>query len=168
MTLETLNYKNWMLSIGIGLLSIITLQAQNPHGEGGNKGDRDKIEAMKIGFITKALDLSQEEAQQFWPVYNQFEAERNVLHKEKRAHHKGMKEGFDEMSDKEVETAIEAQFDLEQRDLDLKKKYHQKLKEVLPLKKVALLYKAEKDFRMKVLKTWQDRKGSNPGGPHGH
>ena len=36
---------------------------------------RKKIEIQKIAFITKALDLSSEEAQVFWPVYNNFSDE---------------------------------------------------------------------------------------------
>ena len=31
-----------------------------------------RIEAMRIAFITQRLNLTSEEAQQFWPVYNQF------------------------------------------------------------------------------------------------
>jgi hypothetical protein len=33
------------------------------------------LEAMKIAFITKRLDLSPEEAERFWPVYNKYAAE---------------------------------------------------------------------------------------------
>ena len=32
--------------------------------------DDDKIKKMKISFFTDQLDLSTEEAQQFWPIYN--------------------------------------------------------------------------------------------------
>ena len=35
---------------------------------------QEKIKAQKIAFITDKLELTSEEAQQFWPIYNEFEA----------------------------------------------------------------------------------------------
>ena len=34
---------------------------------------KEKMEAMRVGFITQKLDLTSEEAQKFWPVYNEFQ-----------------------------------------------------------------------------------------------
>ena len=39
----------------------------------------EKIEQLKIAFITKHLKLTTEEAQKFWPVYNQYEAEKKQV-----------------------------------------------------------------------------------------
>ena len=44
------------------ILSGFSMQAQN-----GNR-----LEALKIAYITKKMDLSPEEAQKFWPIYNQY------------------------------------------------------------------------------------------------
>jgi predicted Holliday junction resolvase-like endonuclease len=42
----------------------------------GNKGNRqEKIEAILVAFVTKHLDLTVDEAQQFWPVYNKYNEE---------------------------------------------------------------------------------------------
>ena len=38
-----------------------------------------RIEAIKVAFITKKLDLTTEEAQKFWPVYNNYQKELMVL-----------------------------------------------------------------------------------------
>ena len=35
----------------------------------------NRLEALKIAYITKRLDLSPEEAQKFWPIYNQYAEE---------------------------------------------------------------------------------------------
>jgi hypothetical protein len=40
---------------------------------------RDRIEPMKIAFITQKLNLTAEEAQKFWPVYNKFSDELQKL-----------------------------------------------------------------------------------------
>jgi Spy/CpxP family protein refolding chaperone len=41
--------------------------AQGPPADGGDKGE--KIEALRIAFITQELQLTPQEAQKFWPVY---------------------------------------------------------------------------------------------------
>jgi len=51
------------------LVSYAPLLAQRP----GKEDRREKVDALKVGFITKKLDLSSEEAQKFWPVYNKFQ-----------------------------------------------------------------------------------------------
>ena len=45
---------------------------------------REQREAQKIAFITKLLALTPEEAQKFWPVYNQFEADQKALKKQQK------------------------------------------------------------------------------------
>ena len=37
---------------------------------------KEDIKAMKIGFITNELNLTPDEAQKFWPVYNEFQKKR--------------------------------------------------------------------------------------------
>ena len=45
---------------------------------------QQNIEALKIAFISKELSLTPEEAQKFWPVYNQYSKElNNTLREEK-------------------------------------------------------------------------------------
>ena len=42
---------------------------------------RENMEAKHIGFITNQLQLTTEEAQAFWPVYNRYHAEIEALRK---------------------------------------------------------------------------------------
>ena len=63
---------------------------------------------------------------------------------------------FDEQADADVEKMIVAQFDRDLREIDLKKEYFVKLKKVISVKKIAKLYKAEKDFRGELVKQLQD------------
>lgn len=45
---------------------------------------QQNIEALKVAFISKELALTPEEAQKFWPVYNQYSKElNNTLRDEK-------------------------------------------------------------------------------------
>jgi hypothetical protein len=105
-----------------------------------------RIEAMRIAFITQRLNLTSEEAQQFWPVFNQFS--------EKMQQIKGTKMDapLDEMSDADAEKMILTEFDKESKELELKKEYYQKLKKVLSVRKIAKLYRAERDFKNELVK----------------
>ncbi len=109
---------------------------------------REKIEVQKIAFITKQLDFTPEEAQKFWPVYNQFSDARKQLHEQ----HKENRKDIDNLSDSEIEKLVDNHIILDQKELDLKKKYHTEFKKVLSNKKVAKLYHAEHMFNKDLLR----------------
>ena len=44
----------------------------------------EKIEAMKVGFITNKLELSAKEAQLFWPLYNEYNQKMDKLRNSKK------------------------------------------------------------------------------------
>ncbi|MCE3278552.1 MAG: hypothetical protein K0S44_743 [Bacteroidetes bacterium] len=112
---------------------------------------RDNIESMKIAFLTKKLDLTPEEAQQFWPVYNQYTDKLQELRKKHRLENKDAKHNFDIMTDKEVEQTVDNEMAFRQKEIDIQKDYHSKFKAVLPIKKVAKLYQAEEQFKRVLL-----------------
>ena len=143
--------------------------------EKGKKPNKEKIKAMKVGYITEKLDLTSDEAQQFWPIYNEFDAKMDGIHKSIRKTRKPSK-SLDEMTDGEVEKMINAHDDLRQKELDTHKEYHLKFKAVLPIKKVAKLYKADQGFKRDLLKKIKNhrrevdeegnfKKGHPPHGP---
>jgi hypothetical protein len=114
------------------------------------KSQVETVEAMKIAFITKRLDLSPAEAQAFWPLYNEYQKKIDEIRRSKRENTVKGKEDFEGMSDKEIEALLSNDFTLKQKELEVQKEYYNKFKAVLPMKKVALYYKAEEDFK-KVL-----------------
>jgi len=124
------------------LLTALTLSAQ-PRPQRDPEERRENIEAMKIAFITKELNLNSDEAKKFWPVYNEYTEELKKIRETRKDRMKDTKDAFNSMSDKEVEKVIDTEMASRQQELDLLKQYHVKFKEVLPIKKVALLYRAE-------------------------
>jgi len=118
----------------------------------------DKIESLKIAFITNRLDLSPKEAQIFWPVYNQYNEKLEALRKEHRQKFIGVKDKMETMSDKEAEALIDEEMVFRQREVDIQKEYHVELKKVLPVKKVAKLYMAEEAFKRQLLKKLQQKR----------
>lgn len=119
---------------------------------------KEKVEAMKIGFITQQMDLTPEEAQKFWPVYNQMNNEIDALRKERKLSRENAKETFDVMTDADIEKLINDEMASRQKELDIHKKYVAQFKSVLPIKKVAQFYKAEEGFKRKLLEKIQEKK----------
>ena len=142
---------------GILLLTVVICTAQPKMGK---YDDRERIEIQKIAFITKKLDLTPEEAQVFWPVYNQCNKERQAFNKSKRGSTKGGEDrkNIDEMSDAEVEKMVDGQIAFRQQEVELQKACHDKYKKVLPIKKVAKLYQAEKQFKRELLRKMRDHR----------
>lgn len=136
------------------------LYAQSGQGERMNKGERkEKVEAMKIAYLTNQLDLTPTEAQQFWPVFNEYETKIQAIRQSRRKDKKEGSDNLDQLTDKEVEALIDSEVGFRQKELDVLKEYHAKFKAVLPIRKVAKLYRAQEDFKRELLKKIQERKG---------
>jgi hypothetical protein len=113
----------------------------------------EQIEAIKVAFITKKLDLTTEEAQKFWPVYNNYQKELMELMKKRRE--------FRQKTDIAPNDKINADLNIESRMLDLKKKYKKLYSRVIPSEKILLLYQAEREFREHLIKQLNHRRKSS-------
>jgi hypothetical protein len=111
----------------------------------------DKIKIQRIAFMTQRLSLTETEAQQFWPIYNDYTQKLQQIRKQPKS-----EKPVDELENADVEKIIVGQFDRQTRELDLKKEYFQKLKTVISVKKIAKLYRAEKDFREELVRQLQE------------
>lgn len=111
----------------------------------------EKIKIQRIAFITQRLSLTETEAQQFWPIFNEYTEKLQQIRKQAKP-----EKAFDELADADVEKMITTQFDREARELDLKKEYFPKLKKVISVRQIAKLYRAEKDFRNELVKQLKD------------
>jgi hypothetical protein len=139
----------------IFLIASMEVFSQPPGRDMSDK--KEEIESMKIAFITKRLDLSSADSQKFWPVYNELDGE---LEKMRKDHRSGMREfesNFNELSDAQIDEFLQERFSHRQEELDLRKSYHARFKEVLSMQQVAKLYKAEEDFKRELLKMLRKR-----------
>ena len=85
------------------------------------------LAALKIAYITKRLDLSPEEAQKFWPYYNQYSEELV------RARQDAIKNSRSEI---ELDEAL----------LNVRKKYSVLFSQALSPQKIDIFFKSEKEF----------------------
>ena len=115
-----------------------------------------EIKAQKSAFITARLELTPEEAQQFWPVYNEFDDKQDVIRKEMRELFRGQ-DGDAELNETEAAQVLDKGLQLRQREIDLERSYLEKFKKAIGARKTMLLRKAEHDFNREVLRKFRDR-----------
>ncbi|HKR07261.1 MAG TPA: hypothetical protein VJY62_21685 [Bacteroidia bacterium] len=151
--------KTFKIILMISLISITSISIAQPKRMMKDGERKEEIEAMKVGFLTRRLNLSPEEAKTFWPVYNQFQDELEKIRTARRGEIKDAKKDFTEMNDKDVEKIVDNEIVFRQNELDIMKKYHSQFKQVLPIKKVAILYRTEEEFKRELLKKIQERRG---------
>ncbi|OPZ99781.1 MAG: hypothetical protein BWY70_00881 [Bacteroidetes bacterium ADurb.Bin408] len=134
----------------ISLISIMTVMAQEREKPLQQK--KKQLEIQKIGYFTEHMSLTAEEAQAFWPVYNDFQKKREELAAEFRKLKKSPATELDNLSEKELNALADSEIEHAKKMLELRVQLHENVKKVLPLKKVILLYEAEKDFKKHLLK----------------
>jgi len=148
------------------MLSTLVAVAQ-PEGRPGDfEEKREKIEAIKVAFITEQIDLSVEESQSFWPVYNEMSDKEHALRKAQRDAFAGLKD-FENASDKEVEKAIMELADLQIEMEKLRKNYLPKFIDIIGAKKTAKLMRAEKEFGKRLMERMKGGDRPDRGGPSG-
>jgi len=115
---------------------------------------QNRIESKKVAFITQKLDLTPTEAQQFWPLYNEYQSKMKDFRQGNRSEVKS-----DDINETNADEFLENLFVKEQTELDLKKEYFSSLKTAISSKKVAKLYILEKKFREEILANIKSRMG---------
>ncbi len=120
-------------------------------------GHNDKVEALKIAFITEKLNLSSNEAKVFWPVFNEFNGEQKKIRAKMKENVLTFK-AKSSPSDQDASKFISDQLGLKQAELDLQKKYVSEFKKVLPEKKVALLLTLEQEFKQQLLQRLKENR----------
>lgn len=124
----------------------------NKPSEEQRKKEFERIQSEKIAFITQELDLSPEEAQVFWPVYNQCWKEALSTHKEMMdAFGEFRREKADALSEAELEKKVDAYIAANRTTNLVMSEWYPKFKKVLPIRKVAKLYQAEEAFQQRMI-----------------
>jgi Spy/CpxP family protein refolding chaperone len=109
-----------------------------------------KIEAIKASYITRRMDLTPEESQRFWPVYNQYQKELTQILIQKRQNM--------HQSQEDPEKRLNTDIEYENKLLLLRKKYKNEFLKVLSAEKVSLLMRCEREFKEELIQQLKNRK----------
>lgn len=129
------------------LLTIVAVA----HAQPGKRMER--VRAIKVAYITDKLQLSAEQSEKFWPVYNQFEEERfTLLRKYRRS------EGHAGQTPEESIRSIDEDIEMQEKMLELRKKYKDQFLKVITPNQLAALVDAEREFKKMLLQQLKDRR----------
>ena len=123
--------KKFVLILTIFFSGLTVLYAQDENDPRG-----EKIQALKIAFITQKLDLTADEAQKFWPVYNQYDQEIRGVQANNR--------NGDAL-------------DNEEKLLNIRKRFKPSFEKVIGQQRLNKLFNAERDFRSVLIRRLKDR-----------
>ncbi len=123
------------LLITISCSTAVIAQQQRPPLSPGEK--EQKIEALYVAYMTRELNLTEEEAQKFWPVHAQFDKE---------------------VRDVRMETS---ELERQQQVLNIKKKYQERFVKILGANRTNEFFIKDGEFRKKLLERLKKMRQNN-------
>jgi hypothetical protein len=115
---------------------------------------REKIKELKTAFFTQELNLDKKKAQQFWPIYNEYETN---LHELRKREHRDLP-NLQCISENDAEEMLDEYIVIEKQDYILKQKLFKDLKEIMTAQEIIKLHKLEDEFHKKLIKEYRARK----------
>lgn len=144
--------RNIMYGFLLFILSISISQAQE------RRSKEERIQALKVAFITEELNLTPEQSQGFWPLYNELQGKLKKLKKDRIK-----RPDIDNMSDAELEKLLENHLKVEEEKAALNRTYAQRFKKVITIRQVVKLTQSEHRFRKELLRRAKERREGGGG-----
>ena len=118
-----------------------------------------KIKSLKVAFLTGELELTSEEAQAFWPIYNAHEEKmEDIRHRERMQF--GKRGGqLATMTEAEASKLLASVQQLRKEKQQIEEQFVTDLKPILPSKKILLLFRAEESFKRRLIRQYRDNRG---------
>ena len=135
----------------------------------------EKFKKERKTYFTEKLELTDDEAKAFWPLYDDFSNRKMKLVEDERNTYSYAHKNAENLSDQEIIDILKKVNKLKEDQLKLEAEYYQdKFIKVLPAKKVLRLGKVEWDFRRHLMRELrgqgrgdQGKKGGGQGSGEG-
>ena len=92
---------------------------------------RADFKAEQVKYITDAMDLNDDESNKFWPIYREFDFEKTKIGDQKYMLIKNYAQLYQNMDNEKANEIINKLFNLQEKDLKLKKGYYKKIGKAL-------------------------------------
>lgn len=127
---------------------------------------KQKMMSEKIAFLTVELDLTPEEAQTFWPVYNTVSTELDNAMQEIFKAYKALSNVIGENRPKaEISSMLDRYLAAQKKHREIEEGTLERYRKVLPIEKVAKLYLSEEKFRRHCINKMHGKPEGQPGHP---
>lgn len=118
------------------------------------QSEKDKVEALRIAFISKRVELTTAEAEKFWPVYNEYNDKLKAI---KRNLRQSYRKKAETLNDREAEELYYLDLQSKQAETDVHKVYSEKIKAIIGVKKVVKLRVAEEEFKREIINSIKEK-----------
>lgn len=132
----------------------------NGYGQRERSVDREKLDAARVAFITNRLSLTPDQAERFWPLFNEYQKIREELMRDLRGISK--KGETESVSNAEASRLIEQRFSLQQKLLNQEKEFIEKVSEALTPVQALQLNETNRDFARHIYRMQRKNRGNNP------
>lgn len=149
--------KFFILTIAV-LLCSTTSQGR----QAWENGWKEKLQSEKIAFLTMEMDITPQEAQIFWPVYNQIEKEKDAALQEVIKTHKALAAAVESNNAAQIPACLDSYLLAQNKLREIESKAGDEYKKALPVEKAAKLYIAEEKFRRQHIRKLHENKPSGP------
>ncbi len=112
---------------------------------------KETLKAEKIAFFTEKINLTPQEAENFWPVYNEYWERKNRIIADNRIAMMYGSKNLSKMSDEEITKYADMYINFKKQESDLLIEFNEKFKKVLPPAKLFKLYQTDYDFKIYLL-----------------
>lgn len=143
------------------LICSISVSAQSHH-----KGEdwKEKVQSEKIAFLSTEIGLTPEEAQEFWPTYNDIRAQQDKAMHEVFKSYRELEKALEEnRSEKETSKCLNAYLEALKKQNEIGSASVEKYRKILPDTKVAKIFVAEEKFRRQHIRKLHHRHQEGPG-----
>ena len=143
--------KTFILLIALLTMSIMVAKAQGQE-------DLDKLTAYKIAFFTQKLNLTSQEAEKFWPVYNDFSARRSKILADRVSLFRYAAQNEANMSEQEMTATADKLAQTFTDEANLVVSFNADLKKMLAPSKVIRVFQAEHQYKQQLLRELNQRR----------
>ncbi len=126
-------------------------------------GQMQRFKEEKINFYNEKLDLSEAEAEKFWPVAQDLHNRMMKINEDEKNLLVYYRSNYEAMSDEEVDETIQKFLDLQKNRLELSTEYHKTFVKIIGKKKTMKMYALDREFRIHVLKKYRAGDGGHRG-----
>lgn len=116
------------------------------------KADIERFKAEKKAFLIKETEMTEQEAAEFFPIYDKMQDEKFQLNRSVRKQIKAAARSEKEVSDEEYIRIVEAVDDLPAREAEIGKRYTEQFRRILSPEKMFRYKMAEIKFTHELLK----------------
>ncbi|SDD55731.1 hypothetical protein SAMN04488104_103726 [Algoriphagus faecimaris] len=121
--------------------------------------DPERLKAARIAFITSRLELNSEQAEKFWPVYNEYTEKREANLKQMASLYP--RRGQAALSDSDAKKAIEKRFDIQRKMIEDEQLFVNQVSKIISYNQILKLNGIARDFTRMIYQKNRQRRSSN-------